>query len=727
MKNLFKFSLFTYLFLVYSISLSAQELPDFISTDGWNHPENKALCGRMQSLKLRADAELAGNFYYRPYDVLKYDLDFDWYNLMNRPSTLDSNGFGVPAKEDFQWSGINTITLRVDTAQMTTIDFDAAALKINAVKVNNQTAVYNSSNNILTVTLNNSAKLNDTLVVEIHFEYNLFTGTDYRRFTGFFLMPKRMYMGVIPMAPYDSAFVEERLAYTMSEPEDARYWMPCNDTPKDKALMSAKVRVPAGYTVASNGLLQNVAKNSNDWTYYWKTDQVMPTYLMHIASSKFKEYSDWYHKVTNPNDSVEIKYYVWQKDYNDTATDGSKYNAKWTFEKNVEMMKAYSSKFLEYPFEKYGLDVLFPYVYGGMEHQTITSINRVWLRQHALMGLAHELAHQWLGDLVTCSNWFDIWMNEGGATWSEAIWVESQYGRDWYFWDMLGKRDYYLQRGGSNLPPIYGLPVNTIFSQYAVLVYQKASWIYHMLRTMLGDDQYFNALRGYMNQYRMKSANKDEMRQSFESQISNPPVPFNTFFDQWLMKQGHPVFNLNATTTLNNSGIYTTTIQLKQIQPVDLISDFFTVPVRVVFVGENNQVKIDTLLQTSREQMFTRQIGFYPTAVTIDTAHILCEVASITTSVLESRDNDGLGLSVYPNPVYSGQNAEVEMNIPNITDEKIELYDNLGNKVLLIYSGRLDKGKYKFSFNTDMLTQGIYYIKAGNESNSNFAKISIIK
>jgi aminopeptidase N len=726
MGQFYKLSASLALFLLVISGLNSQELPSVISLDGWKHPETKMNCGRMESLKHQIDKPLANVTNFRPYDVLKYDIDFDWYNLMNRPSTLDSSGFGIPTPEDFVWTGINTVTLKVDTAKMTTIDFDAVQLKINSVKVNNLTSTFTSNNGILSVNLNNPANQNDTLIVEIHFEYNLFVSKDFRTFRGFFLMPKRMYFGVIPVAPYDSAFVEERLAYTMSEPEDARYWMPCNDSPHDKALVTVKVKVPSGYSVASNGLLQNVEKNTTDWTYFWKENSPVSTYLVHIASSKFKEYSEYYPRVTNPLDTVELKYFVWQKDYDSTATDGSQYNAKWTFEKNLELMKVYSTRYLEYPFDKYGLDVLFPFVYGGMEHQTITSINRVWLRYHEIGGLAHELAHQWLGDLVTCSSWNDIWMNEGGATWSEAIWQEWQWGRETYFSDMVDKRDYYLQRGGSTLPPIYGLPVNTIFAGNAVLVYQKASWIYHMLRTMLGDDEYFRGLRAYMTKFSYKSANKEDIRQVFEDEIKNPAVPYKTYFDQWLLKSGHPVFDMSVSTTNTGVNTYKANITLKQIQPSDNISDIFQVPVRVIFKGPDNQLKIDTLVQTTREQNFTRELIFYPTSVMIDTTHILCEVQSLTTSVQESNIANLEGISVYPNPVVSGNIAAIELSIPTFENESISIFNNLGEKVMDVFTGTLEPGTYKFTFNTRSLPTGVYYIRANDSRATLSAKIVVI-
>ena len=723
MSNFIKWS-FIFTFLIIASQQAHTQIPKLIDVNQ-NHFENKALCSHAQVYKNMADKMLANPVYFRPYDVLNYDILLDWYNMMNMPMKLDSNGFGYLTQEDVVWSGRNTITLRIDTAELSTLEFDSKDLKILSVKVNGEqiTPTPPVTNNILSIPLNQPLHKNDTAIVTIDYKHDKWYGDN--QFHGFFLYPKRQYLGQIPVAPNDSAFIEERLAYTMSEPEEARYWVPCNDAPHDKASLSMTVRVPSGYSVASNGLLKNLDKTDSVWTYSWRSDNVMAPYLMHAAASVFAEWSEWYHKVTNPQDSIEIKYFAWQKDFDATAKDGSQYNAHWAFEQNVEQIGTFAKRYGEYPYKKYGLVCLQQFHYGGMEHQTITSINRVWLRQNARWGLAHELSHQWLGDLITCKTWNDIWVNEGGATFSEAIWSEHTNGIKGYFDNMVGKRNYYLKRGGRNLPPIYGLPINTIFGNYAVLVYQKSSWIYHQLRMILGDDVFFPALRSFLNKNKFTSVDHTDFIKSFTEDVPNPPINFDTYFTQWLMKKGHPLLSLNVTTTFNGNDNYLAHITLAQTQKADSISDIFEIPVRIVFKDTSDNEFVDTLWQKQREISSEINLPFFPSKIYIDTSFTLCEVDTIVTDVIESADHIYTELTVAPNPVRTSNIATVSFGIIKAGTVNLELYNLLGLKQKQIFNGYLDKGSYKFDFNTNHLIPGVYILRARNGAISISKKIII--
>ena len=696
--------------IMFNINIALSQIPDILDVDA-RHYENKSFCSHAQNYKHFDDEMLANPVYFRPYDVLNYDIFLDWYEMLNKPMKLDSNGFGYLEEDDVVWTGKNTITLRVDTAELSVLEFDAVQLKILGVKVNGKeiVPVPPISNGIIKVQLDEPLQKDDTVKVEISYKHDKWLGDG--KFRGFYLYPKREYLGQIPVEDGDSAFIEERIAYTMSEPQNGRYWLPSNDAPHDKAFVSMTVRVPKGYSVASNGSLKDIAKNDTAWTYHWQSRDVMTTYLIHAAASIFKEWSEWYHKITNPQDSVEIKYYVWQKDYDATATDGTQYNARWTFEQNVEQIETFARRYGEYPFEKYGIVSLQKFGFGGMEHQTITSINRVWLRKNARWGLAHELSHMWLGDLVTCKTWNDIWVNEGGATFSEAIWSEQNGGINAYFQNMLGKRAYYLYIGGRDLPPIYGLPVGTIFGKYAVLVYQKASWIYHQLRMMLGDEVFFPALQSLLKKYKFTSIDHTDFIKSFTEDVPNPPIDFDVYFTQWLMKKGHPLLSLNVATTFNGNGHHLAHITLTQTQEGDMVSDIFEIPVRLVFKDTSGNVFADTLWQKQRTITAEVDVPFFPTEIAIDTSFTLCEVDTIVTNVIESAENIYSELLVSPNPLKSGTIGKLSFGFEKQGQVDISIIDLLGRKEKDIFTGYLDKGNYVFSFRTDNLESGVYFIR----------------
>lgn len=615
----------------------------------------------------------------RPYDVLEYDLYLDWYNVMKNPRSMDSL--------DRIWFGINTITIQSTIDDLSTIELDAAALIIDSVFISFGTEFQKITPTPkikakkLTIPLSKNLANGENLVVKIYYTYARFIPED--QYSGFYLYPKGKYVGRLPAPFYDSVFVEERIAYTMSEPEDARYWMPCNDAPYDKANAKITVRVPKDYLVASNGYLEKVVSEGDSAkVFYWVGDKPITTYLMSVTVSKYVLYSDWYRKVTSPQDSIEIQYYVWEKDFKAIKTDGSEYNAKNTLQTTPTMMQFFSKIFLEYPFVKYGMAVVMPFNYGGMEHQTITTINRVWLRQNTQFGIAHELAHQWIGDLVTCATWNDIWFNEGGATWSEALYAENLYGKWGYNFFILNSRKTYLEKGGINLPPIYGLPTNTIFGDYAVLVYQKASWVYHMLKGMLGDSLFFRTFRGFLQDFAYQSITTEDLVQYFTEKVPFPLVDFETFFDQWLYKAGHPIFTVNTSIHAypNEQGFFEVVVNISQIQSGNNVPDVFVTPVRLNFQSGDSVFSSITFVMKDRSQSFPVYLPFFPDSIFIDTTFILCEVGDIVLSSLENVNKQNI--FVFPNPI--GENQTLFLQLSNLLSPtvQIEFYDLLGNRIL---------------------------------------------
>ncbi|MCX7908535.1 MAG: M1 family aminopeptidase [Ignavibacteria bacterium] len=651
------------------------------------------------------------NLNEKNYDVLEYDLYLDWYNVMRKPTSMDS--------VDKVWYGINTIKLKNKVPELDNIELEAVSLIIDSVFVfeNNSFKKLLPTPKIagrkLIIPLQKKLSSNEITFVKIYYTYARNVPED--NYRGFFLYPKGKYVGRLPAPFYDSVFVEERIAYTMSEPEDARYWMPCNDAPYDKSDAKITVRVPKDYVVASNGYLEKIVNDGDSAKiFYWVSDKPITTYLMSVAVSKYFVYSHWYKKVTSPNDSLEIQYYVWEKDYYATKTDGSEYNARNTFQTTPKMMEFFSKTFIEYPFVKYGMAVLMPFHFGGMEHQTITSINRAWLRQNVQFGIAHELAHHWIGDLVTCATWNDIWFNEGGATWSEALYAESLWG-DWgYNLFLLSSRKEYLKKGGISLPPIYGLPINTIFGDYAVLVYQKASWVYHMLCEMLGDTLFFKTFRNLLKDYSYNSITTEELIQYFKNSIPNPPIKFETFFDQWLYKAGHPIFSINSSihSYQNDTGYYDAEIIVSQIQTGLNVPDVFTTPIRIIFKNGEKEIR-KTFIASKRLDIFQTDLPFFPDSIFIDTTFVLCEIGNITLSKFENNHLDKP--FVYPNPIGGNQSAFIKLNSNIGSFVEIEIQDFIGRQFL---SKKVDvhnsAGILEIS-EVRYLPKGVYFVQLKNE------------
>lgn len=703
--------------------LTARNIPKFLSGDAsFIEKQNIPVCNRLKSYKnhLPVSLERESAIARRPYDVLSYDLFMDWYNVLTIDTIWSSNR---------QFTGLNKITMRIDSANVKEITMDAGIIHIDTITISRfsipkSTVIidkpFQASNYEFPIQLPDFVHQGDTIVVSIVYTYY---GTDN---WGFYLYEKGTYVG--QGGPNnDSVFTEERIAYTMSEPRDAHLWMPCNDWPYDKAQAKISVRVPKGISVASNGILTKVDSSDIDKIYHWEDDTPIATYLMAATASKFHEYSDWYERVTKPGDSIEVKYYIWEKDFLGTATDGSEYNAKFAFQNTVGMIKNYSTLYGEFPFKKYGMVAVQPFGYGGMEHQTITSITRGWLRGGSDWGIAHELAHQWLGDMITCATWNDVWINEGGATWSEAIWAKSWGGELWYNYMMSNDRLTYLQNPNVRTLPIYGLPIETIFGANYVLVYQKASWVYHMLKSMLGDSIYFDAFHTLLNKYKYKSLETKDFEKSFTDYVKGPMVPFDIFFDQWLYHAGHPVFMLNTTTT-NNGENFKSTVTINQIQSGENIPELFIVPADILFYGPNDTIISKRVLNNEQNQSFTFELPFMPDSIKIDETQILCENAGSIVSVKANRSNEPLPAHfVYPNPILTSNKGTFQIYIESPETVNIALIDELGNKIANIYDGYLTAGKYDIGFSTNELATGLYFIRCSFNNNIKMSKFSVLR
>ncbi|UCH11382.1 MAG: M1 family metallopeptidase, partial [Fidelibacterota bacterium] len=222
---------------------------------------------------------------------------------------------------------------------------------------------------------------------------------------------------------------DEMIIWSLSEPYGARAWWPCKDVPNDKAdSVDIIVTVPQGLIVASNGtLVSNVSNDDGTRTFHWQERYPITTYLVSVAISNYATYSEWFHHA--PGDSMEVQYYIYPEDLEQAQAE---------FTETVDMLDYFHEIFGEYPFlsEKYGI-AQFNWG-GGMEHQTITSQG-----SFSLYLTVHELAHMWWGDKITNANWHEIWLNEGFASYAEALYFEHTRGEEYFHGYMSSMdRDY---------------------------------------------------------------------------------------------------------------------------------------------------------------------------------------------------------------------------------------------------------------------------------------------
>ncbi|MAE70379.1 MAG: hypothetical protein CME06_07925 [Gemmatimonadetes bacterium] len=311
------------------------------------------------------------------------------------------------------------------------------------------------------------------------------------------------------------------VVWTLSEPEEARAWWPCKDRPDDKATADISVTMDTLFTVGSNGLLQSVVDNENGTaTHNWSIGYPIPPYLVAITATDFVLIEDSYELLSGG--TLPLAYYTWPETVTEATEDVSAIPG---------MLAIFETEWGDYPYaeEKYG-QIEFPWG-GAMEHATLTSYGSgLYTGTHYYDWIAaHELAHQWWGDLVTCGTWDDIWLNEGFATWGEAIWIEG----------LLGEAAYldYMQ---ATARPSFSGPIYAPNYTFNSTVYDKGAWVLHMLRGIVGRERTIEILRTWGETYAHASAVTSQFTELAAAVVGED---LDWFFDPWLYEAGRPRYD----------------------------------------------------------------------------------------------------------------------------------------------------------------------------------------
>jgi aminopeptidase N len=437
------------------------------------------------------------------------------------------------------------------------------------------------------------------------------------------------------------------IAFTFAEPLDAEFIYPCNNQPHDKALFTVHVRVPTGYTVVSNGVRvdSTVAPEESNWQT-WHHPVPMPTYLFCVNASV---YTLLQQEATSMNGgTIPIYNYVWPQYY-----DGEEFSAVKALKRVPEMFTALEKFFGEYPFKTYGHVVVKPISFGAMEHQTMVTTNRKWLDGKAEAGLAHEMGHHWSGNLVTCGTWADIWLNEGGATWSEALWRLHSEDPRGYADQMARRRFRYLQTAFDD-PPVYDPTIGLLFNEGTT--YCKAGWIYHMMYQQEGD-AFVDALRKWYAQPQPVARQTAEFIEFLKQEIPNPKIEWDIFFDQWLLQRYHPVVVATATanSTPNDSGYYRVQIELEQVQDLFGFTTLFQFPLTVTLHGDGISSDVKVTFTGQKKMTVVREERFPVDGVELnaDRSVLMEDSVLVITSVSENAQHPAI--TVGGNPRLIGQ------------------------------------------------------------------------
>ena len=493
------------------------------------------------------------------------------------------------------YTGTCTITLTPVRDGITRLDLDAVALDIESVMIGNLSQSFDHDGEQLIVHLSNPTKASKVLELAIAYRSE---------------NPQR---GLYFVAPTEHQPDKPIQVWTQGEDEDSRYWFPCFDYPGQLATSEVRVRVPKPYQAISNGELVETVEEGDSKIYHWVQKQVHPSYLMTLAVGDFDEIRDEW-------EGIPVTYY---------AEKGRKDEAQRTMGKTPKMLAFFSDRFgYRYAFPKYAQVCIKDFTFGGMENTSCTLLtDRCLIDERAAidntnseMLVAHELAHQWFGDLLVINHWSHAWVKEGMATYSEVMWTEDQSGAEEAAYYRLNEMRSYLSEDKSRyrrpmVTHVYREPIEL----YDRHIYEKGACVYHMIRTELGDDLFWQAIHGFVNKFAHKTVETLDLIRTIEETTGRN---LRFLFDQYVYRGGHPDYKV-AYRWDNESNLAKLTVTQTQAKAGDKSSQSglfdLRIPVGFGYV-EDNGVRVEPMIIRLHEQEQTLYfpLGKKPDFVSFD-------------------------------------------------------------------------------------------------------------
>jgi aminopeptidase N len=465
-------------------------------------------------------------------------------------------------KKSVQGKATLTLTALVDGLQR--IDVDAVEMSIKSVRASSGRDLnYDYTGEKLSVHLDRPLPADQEAVVSIEYSAT----------------PRR---GLHFVGPDDAYPNKPLQAWSHGEEENNRHWFPCYDFPNDRMTSEVTVTVPERFLAISNGRLLSVSedKKNGTRTYHWFQEVPHVSYLVSVAVGEFEELQDEWQ-------GIPLTYYV-------PMARGK--DATRSFQNTPKMLQFFSDTTgLRYPYAKYSQVTVADFVIGGQENITATTLTeetlhdeRAHLEYTSDNLVSHELVHQWFGDLITCKDWAHLWLNEGFATYFEALYKEHDLGRDEFHARLLEYYEQLQQFLPGYLDEVrekYRRPIVTrtyhdpgeLFDHHS---YEKAGLVLHMLRYILGDKQFWKVIRRYVEKYREKTVETSDFKSTVEEVTGRS---MDLFFEQWFFKPGHPELSVKVEWREDSK---TLTITVQQIQDTSDGTPIFQFPAEILVVDE---------------------------------------------------------------------------------------------------------------------------------------------
>ncbi|MGA9899356.1 MAG: M1 family aminopeptidase [Terriglobales bacterium] len=505
--------------------------------------------------------------------------------------------------------GNETVTLRPFDRHFRKFYLDSAELTIDSVTLEQAHGApiqlgYAAQDSHLWITLDRDYDATSTLRVHI-----VYHGTP--RFGLFFSNPDSNY----PTRPPE--------IYTQGETEFNHYWFPCWDYPNDMATSETITTVPEGQEVVSNGKLSELTRSAGQVTYDWVESIPHSSYLVSLAIGPWHKFSDQYK-------GKPVDYYV-PRDVDETT-------ARRSFHLTPDMIGFFSSASgLEYPYEQYAQTTMRNFIFGGQENVSATTLSDRTLHDEradqdypSTNLVSHELGQHWFGDYVQGRDWANIWLNEGFATYLEALYTQHHQGYDAYRFEVYDdfQRAEHAEDRDSYRRPIVDLHYNDPFDMVDVTTHAKGADVLDMLRYVVDgreamahpasqDEPLFRAFRHYLVAHAAQSADTPELIESIRDVTGQE---LGWFFREWVFMAGHPDYRIEASYDATKK---TEKLTVTQTQSTDAGTPIFDMPIELAFYGANGEHKQMQVRDHLQQQEFEIPLDFAPQWVDFDPDDII--------------------------------------------------------------------------------------------------------
>jgi len=495
------------------------------------------------------------------------------------------------------YQGTCSLRLKPVRSGIDQLTLDAVNLNIQSVKIGKTKQAFDYDGEQLQIHLKQPTQPNRPITLEIAYAVE---------------NPQRGIYFIGPTKDYPDKPVQ---VWTQGEDEDSRFWFPCFDYPGQLATSEVRVRVPKEYTAISNGELIETIADGDNKIYHWMQKQVHPTYLMTLAVGDFSEIcDDW--------QGIPVIYYV---------EKGREEDARRTMGKTPRMIAFFSEKYgYAYPFPKYAQICVDDFIFGGMENTSTTLLtDRCLLDERAAIDnrtseslVAHELAHQWFGDLVVIRHWSHAWLKEGMASYSEVMWTEQEYGsQDAAYYHLNEARNYFAEDSSRYRRPIVTHVYREAIELYDRHLYEKGACVYHMIRAELGEELFWRSIHTFVRDNAHKTVETVDLLRAIEK-ATGRNLAF--LFDQYVYRGGHPEYKVTYTWDGDSqlAKITITQTQAKEGNRKELFD--LKLPIGFGYTqaghvkGQLPELKTFTLRVHEREQSFYLPLAAKPQFVSFD-------------------------------------------------------------------------------------------------------------